>query len=967
MNSQQGQLTNLLSLHRSGHTLPLHHSMLNNDTILSVPFQQKIIPKSLPVNFQHTIVPIKNAKIKVDSEQTVTYKQREITSIVTRQSENELQHYITRGSRLSILSHEDLVALAVCDVDVPELEGPGTPNDPRMGSLEDGRLCYTCHQTNIDCPGHLGIIRLNRWYLQVKFAEYAIRTLMSICNSCGHCLLTETMMKRQGLFEMPFVTRLKKLSEICSKQRCTKQYLDENKVVKICLPNPTYFPTKAKDTYIVMCQYTNPECKDEKIDIEKSIDEIYDIFTRIPVTTLNLLGFTGKTKPKDFIMRSLAVPPPCARAYVVRDGEISHDYLTTCYADITRYNNIVGQKMIEIGDDIEVQKKNAVRNLYFYISHMIDNSDGRYTRSRDEPIQSVCERLTLKTGLIRGASMGKRVNFSGRSVLNPDNDLEFGQVAYPSSMKNIHTTPLSVSSFNLNIIQKMYNNKEITYITINSGALKGRRFKIMDTTRKMYLPQIGDIVERIAMDGDETLFNRQPTLHKQSIMGYKAKYIENYSCIGLHSSYTTPHNADFDGDEGNKHKMQTIDARVETRHIANVESCIMNSQSNKPIMGMVYNTITSAYLLTGGSSVEMIISDDMWIQAKSLLKNTDHLTSFSSRLNKWNIKENCGLALFSILLPEKFYYNSGDIKIRDGILIKGPITKKQIGPVSGSIIHHIHKIYGKDRTSRFFTETQWLLDWYIEKRGFSIGLKNCICTNTESEIFIKDIIDSEIDTIQLKIESLGKIRTNASLSEINYHEKQIQSFLNMITRIGNRISLEALSNDNSLNVMSRSGSKGTETNTAQIIGCLGQQYIKGLRPSKSMSLRKRCLPYFEPESSNIETVGFIKESFMTGLNPANMIFHMMASRIGLMDTALKTADTGHMHHRINKTLEDFYCSYDGSIRNMNNTIFQYSYSDGFDAGNLILTYSKVLGNVINFIDLNSVVGELNVEAGYDYV
>jgi len=104
---------------------------------------------------------------------------------------------------------------------------------------------------------------------------------------------------------------------------------------------------------------------------------------------------------------------------------------------------------------------------------------------------------------------------------------------------------------------------------------------------------------------------------------------------------------------------------------------------------------------------------------------------------------------------------------------------------------------------------------------------------------------------------------------------------------------------------------------------------------------------------------------MNGVNPAGMIFHMMASRIGIMDTALKTADTGHMHHRINKTLEDFVLDYNGSVRNMCGTIFQYSYSDGFDAGNLISTYSIALGNLLNFVDLKACIGKLNLEAGYD--
>lgn len=968
-----------------------------------------MLPQYAPrQGFNHIVMPLKSLKSKADVPEKVSRKDHEMAAAITRRSEDELPQYTVEATRLSVLSHEDLEALAVCEVNVPELQGSGTPNDPRMGSLEDGRLCFTCRQTNIDCPGHLGIIKLNRWYLQVKFAETAIRVLMSICNSCGECLLTEMVMRRQGMFEIPLMARIKKLSEICVKQRCTKRHYDVNGTPRPCVPNPTYFPTKSKDTYIVMCEYDNPEVKGSKISIEKSVEEIFDILNRIPPETLRLLGFDGKTKPRDFVMRSLAVPPPCARAYVIREGEISHDYLTTCYTDITRYNNIVKQKMEEIGDEVEVQKKNAVRNLYFYISHLIDNSDGRYTRSKDEPIQCITQRITPKGGYIRGSGMGKRVDFSGRSVLGPYNSMEFGQVVCPYVMKMIHTTPIAVCDWNIEEILKMYHHKEITFIIFGNTDLKGTRVKITDLTRERYRPVVHDVVERIGMNGDEVLFNRQPTLHKQSIMGHSVKYEndQNYKCIGIHSSHTTPYNADHDGDEGNIHKNQTIDARVEARHIANVKNCIMNSQSNKPSMGLVYNTIISAYLMTGGTGgKDMIITNQMWTQVIKLLLNKSHLPSFLDRLKKWNIAPDCGLALFSVLFPEDFYYNSGPVKVRNGVLISGPITKKQIGVISGSIIHHLHKSHGKERTATFFTEAQWVLDWYIEKRGFSVGLKSCCVSREDNlemedihptienssethekqihdflnivgnrkvlntisceDILIKDIINSEMESVRLKIEALGKPRKDSSALELEGHEKQIQGFLNTVARIGARISLEALSDDNSLNSMARSGAKGADSNTAQIMGCLGQQYIKDIRPSQSITCKTRCLPYFSPNDDNIEAHGFIKESFLEGINPAGIFFHMMASRIGIMDTALKTADTGHMHHRINKTLEDFVYDYAGAVRNMCGTIFQYGYSDGFNAGDLIPSYSDSLGMILNFIDLKSVIGKINLDAGFD--
>jgi DNA-directed RNA polymerase beta' subunit len=132
-----------------------------------------------------------------------------------------------------------------------------------------------------------------------------------------------------------------------------------------------------------------------------------------------------------------------------------------------------------------------------------------------------------------------------------------------------------------------------------------------------------------------------------------------------------------------------------------------------------------------------------------------------------------------------------------------------------------------------------------------------------------------------------------------------------------------------------------------------------------LTQKTRSLPYFEPNSTDIEAGGFITESFLRGCNPAGFIYHMMASRVGLMDTSLKTADIGHMHHRMVKVLEDLTVHYDGSVRNANGVIFSYAYGgDGFSAAEVLTTNSAALGSVLSFIDLPATVGKLNAMNGY---
>jgi DNA-directed RNA polymerase II subunit RPB1 len=763
-------------------------------------------------------------KTKVD--RVSRYTQETVLGL-TRKCIEMLPKTTVSGACVTIMKHEELMKLKVCLCNVPETRGMGTPNDPRLGTIDEGQLCFTCKQGPMTCVGHLGAIELNRWFLHPKFAETAVRILMSVCNSCGTLLTSNKILKRMGILELPLAARIKAISMIaCKIGRCSCNPVDEAGIVRQCIPNPAYFPSKCRDSYNIMCEYNDPQVKGKKINTERGIEEIFEIFNRIPKASLEGLGFNGKTHPRDFVMRSLPVIPPCAIPYIVREGEISHDYITSCYCDIIRCNNLVGQKLLEDSETVEVERRKAVRNLHFYISHMMDNTDSKYTRSRDEPILSIVQRITDKEGLIRGSSMGKRVDFSGRSVLNPYNKLPFGYVAYPSKMKKLHTTPVHVSEFNLDIIREMYQNDQIISLEKGTGQMTGCRFRITENTKFRYCPEVGDEVERVGMNGDETLFNRQPTLDKLSIMGYKALYIDDptYMCVGLHSSYTTPHNADFDGDEGNVHKIQSLDARAEVRYIASVESCIMNPKANKPTMGLVYNTTTAGYLLT---QPDTVIEPKFFLRALDLLSNQDHIPSLESRLKKHNVGNNSGKALFSSLLPEDFYYTSGKVKIRDGVLVNGVITSKHLGPVEGALVHILWKQYGKERTSRFFTEAQWILDWFLEYQGFSVGYSSSIPSNQRQ---IDSIIKAEVENARMQITALGPKTDEMTVIEKDIHEKKVISCLSAVSRIGNRISLEALDDRNPLNVMCRGGAKGKETNIAQIVGCLGQQFVMGARP-----------------------------------------------------------------------------------------------------------------------------------------
>lgn len=979
------------------------------------------IPKGPAINgFKAAVAVVKASRSQVDDPgQKITHQERHLLSASTNKAEDDMTALSIVATQLHYMSFEELKSLSVCSIHVAETMGHGTPGDKRLGCIDDDGLCETCYKTNMECPGHIGLIELARWFIFPQAMKCVIWTLQITCNGCGWLLITPEIAINQGLMNLRDTARLKKMADTCVGLKCRRssdlaayetsladaamaaatkiaqafydasimregpakdaamknaqgledvtpraQLLQEVEYrrkkaeeadASACAPNCEYSPGSADESYNIKYKYKDAD--NGKIDSIRKIEEIDEIFKQLSKESLAILGFENGSHPCNFIIKGFPVIPPAARPHLIQDGEIKSDHLTSSYMEIIRSNDNYS-KISDVDPDAENKRARISHDLYFFISHFINNSDGKYERAAGELVKSVVERITQKDGYIRGYGMGKRNDYSGRSVLGPDSTLKFGYVAYPERMRKVLTTPEIVTIRNLDRINGLYADGKITHLTPGTGKLNGQRFQINEKTRGRYHPQIGDTADRWGEDGDETLFNRQPTLHKQSMMGYKAKYTPKET-IGLHSSYTTPHNADFDGDEGNKHKLQTLMARAEARHIADVGSCIMNAQANRPMMGLVFNSISSVYMM---SQPNVMIDDEDWASAMKKLSDDRSTATLRERLAKHNIPANCGKALFSTLLPPDFYYNSGAVKIRDGILTAGILTKKHVGPSAGSIIHYIWKIYGKQTTCRFFTEGQYICDWFIEWRGLSIGYSSCVAPNAKQ---VNDLIDSEMISTQLKIDAIGPERKDMTPMEKEYREKQIQSFLNNLTSIGRRIGLEALDPMNPLNIMSQSGSKGNEINTAQITGLLGQQFIKGRRPTMSLSGGTRCIPYFEPGSVEIEARGFIRESFMKGIKPSGMYFHMSASRIGLIDTAIKTADTGHMHHRINKVLEDVVIFYDGSVRNVKGTIFQYAYADGFDAGELIPTTSSATGDVVSFIDVKNIAGKLNLEHGFD--
>ena len=471
----------------------------------------------------------------------------------------DLEEYDIVSAELHVFDVEALAknneAPKITSGDSKGVSTRGSLNDPRMGVVENNAICETCGGDNIQCPGHFGYIKLNHPIYHPLFAPLIPKILSSICITCGTSYLSEENMREKGIFNYHTEKRLNILSEeSCNQmcQRCQEMDLDgdgRRKKTKGC-PGMHIVFVWNKDCKQIQAQLS--DSVDVKgLQLEKEIQndrdkdknrkpkgrtvpicDVIKILKGLDEKTCSLLGFTNGAHPKKFIIEYFPVLPPISRQPKFIDGKVIEDKLTEQYRTIISKNEAIATAKSD-------QKVTATRALYDEIDKFIQGSDS----GKKGDFKSIKGRLQGKDERIRGTMMGRRVNFSARTVLGPKPSLKFGQLALPKVWSKQLRIEEMVFDKNRQKLQDLLENGKIHFIFPCDGKYKGLPVFVNDTWRTKYKLNIGDKVERELMTGDYTIFNRQPTLHKQSIMGYQVVLHDEFT-LGMHISTTRPHNAD---------------------------------------------------------------------------------------------------------------------------------------------------------------------------------------------------------------------------------------------------------------------------------------------------------------------------------------------------------------------------------------------------------------------------------------
>jgi DNA-directed RNA polymerase II subunit RPB1 len=795
--------------------------------------------------------------------------------------------------------------------------------DPRMGVLDNGRECRSCGQTNHKCPGHFGHFRLARPVYYIQFLPFIQNVLSCVCIRCSKLLIDKKfrkhLLKRKGEARWREVLTASKEMKRCGYEtedgcgaRQPTRYVREG-IARI---------VAEWDDLDNVGEDNRPEKQRQPLEVEF----VLRLFRRILDEDVDFMGLSRFwCRPDWMICTVLPIPPPQVRPSVIQDNnQRSEDDLTHKLAEIIKTNNTYLMPRIQANAAKSVIDE-WTNVLQYHIATLVDNQIPGVAPSAQRngrPLKSIQQRLGSKEGRIRYNIQGKRVEFSARSVITPDPNISIAELGVPEKIAMNLTRPERVTEFNLKRLYKFVQNGPDKFPGAKTiRRADGRIISLRHVKTGEITLHYGDIVNRHLMDGDIVLFNRQPTLHRMSMMAHKVKVLK-YKTFRLNVSVTAPYNADFDGDEMNMHCPQSYEAATELEEIAAVPHQILRPRDGIPVIGVVQDTLVGSYRLT---REHVKFNRREFMNLMMWNKNFEGVVPSPKDDARWT-----GHQVLSQLMPpinmEMNNSSKKKVVIREGEVKEGQFDKSVFSKASKGIIHMTFNDYGSKRTVNFIDSMQNTIEQFLVYNGFSVGISDLIAdSTTKGEMNVKiQEKKSDVETILLSLHQ-DLFDNNTGKSNQAEFEDKIFGILNKATELAGDIGYNSLANENRMTAMVRAGSKGGPINIAQMIACVGQQNIDGKRIP--YGFEDRTLPHFKKYDDGAEARGFIENSFINGLSPTEFFFHAMSGREGLIDTAVKTASTGYIQRRLVKAMEDLVVQHDGSVRDANMNIAQFHYGE----------------------------------------
>ena len=826
------------------------------------------------------------------------------------------------GIQICVFSPEEIERRSVVEItNAGTYEGNepkiGGLFDPRMGVLDNGKECRSCGQTNHKCPGHFGHFRLARPVYYIQFLPFILNVLQCVCIRCSKLLVDKKnlkhLLRRRGEARWREVLTLSKEVHRCganNEEGCGA--LQPNRYLREGIAR-------------IIAEWDEVDGgAPQRQPLE--VEYVLRLFRRITDEDVDFMGLNRYwCRPDWMICTVLAIPPPQVRPSVIQDNnQRSEDDLTHKLAEIIKTNNTFLQPRIEGGAAKSViDQWTAV--LQYHVATLVDNQIPGVAPSAQRngrPLKSIQQRLGSKEGRIRYNIQGKRVEFSARSVITPDPNISIVELGVPEKIAMNLTRPERVTEYNKAQLYRYIQNGPNVHPGAKTIRKKdGRIISLRHVNTKEIILKDGDVVNRHLMDGDIVLFNRQPTLHRMSMMGHRVKVLK-YKTFRLNVSVTAPYNADFDGDEMNMHCPQSYEAATELEEIAAVPHQILRPRDGLPVIGVVQDTLVGSYRLTRDN---VSVNRREFMNLMMWNKRFDGKIPDPKKENRWS-----GHQVISQLLPpiNLDMNNSSKRKtvIHDGVVQEGQFDKSIFSKASKGIIHMTYNDYGSKDTVQLIDSLQNTMEQFLVYNGFSVGISDLIADESTKAAMEQKIQQKkqEVENILLQLHQDLFDNNTGKTNQAEFEDK-IFGILNKAMEGAGEIGQDSLANENRMTAMVRAGSKGGPLNIAQMIACTGQQNIDGKRIP--YGFEDRTLPHFKKYDDGAEARGFVQSSFINGLSPTEFFFHAMSGREGLIDTAVKTAETGYIQRQLVKAMEDLVVQHDGTVRDANMNITQFHYGE----------------------------------------
>ncbi|QLG73172.1 hypothetical protein HG535_0E02560 [Zygotorulaspora mrakii] len=626
---------------------------------------------------------------------------------------------------------------------------------------------------------------------------------------------------------------------------------------------------------------------------------------------------------------------------------------------------------------------NAFVTIQNDVNAFIDSTKAQGNSNAKVPVPGIKQALEKKEGLFRKHMMGKRVNYAARSVISPDPNIETNEIGVPPVFATKLTYREPVTAYNIaELRQAVLNgpdkwpgatqiqNEDGTLVSLIGMTLEQRKAlanQLMTPSSNSSTHTLNKKVYRHIKNRDVVIMNRQPTLHKASMMGHKVRVLPGEKTLRLHYANTGAYNADFDGDEMNMHFPQNENARAEALNLANTDSQYLTPTSGSPVRGLIQDHISAGVWLTSKDS--FFTKEEYQQYIYGCIRPEDGHASRPKLITMpptifkpqplWTGKQIISTVLLNVTPPDmpginlkstnkikNEYWGKGssenEVLFRNGELLCGILDKSQYGASKYGIVHSLHEVYGPEIAAKVLSVLGRLFTNYIMSTAFTCGMDDLRLT-AEGNQKRADILKRSVDVgrqAAAEVTNLDK-DTASNSSELLKRLEEIlrddnkSGILDAVTSSKvNSVTSKVVSTCvpdgtmkkfpyNSMQAMALSGAKGSNVNVSQIMCLLGQQALEGRRVPVMVS--GKTLPSFKPFETDTVAGGYIKGRFYSGIKPQEYYFHCMAGREGLIDTAVKTSRSGYLQRCLTKQLEGVHISYDNTVRDADGTLVQFLY------------------------------------------